>query len=48
MENLYKHLREGFFTFMAVILKIPSIKFIQKGMNKDVIKLIIESLIRWI
>ena len=46
MENLYKHLLEGFFTFMAVILNIPIIKFIPKGINKDVIKLIIESLIR--
>ena len=46
MENLYKNLLEGFFTFKEGILNKPGIKYIPKGKISDVSKLITESFIR--
>ena len=46
MENLYKNLLGGFFTFKEGILNKPGIKYIPKGKISDVIKLITESFIR--
>ena len=46
-ENLNKHFPEGFFIFKAGILNKPGTKFIPNEYINEIIKLIIESLIRW-
>ena len=45
MENLYKYLWFCFSALKAEILNIPGIKYIKKGRNNEIIKLIKESLI---
>ena len=45
-EKLYKHFPECFFIFKDTILNMPGTKLIINGYIKDIIKLIIESLIR--
>ena len=47
-ENLYKYFLFGFSTLKEEIRNIPGIRNIAIGNNKDIIKLIIESLIRCI
>ena len=47
-DILYNIILFGFITFKAGILNIPGNRYKIKGINNDIIKLIIESFIRWI
>ena len=48
MINLYKHSLFAFFALNEIILKMPGIRYNNKGYIKDNPKLIRVSLIRWI